>query len=148
MCVFPVTADSITDYTKAPSMEYPIYISEPGKYDITLYTSPTLNFVPDRGLRVAVGIDDAKPNVIDAYGNVQRGSYRQTFESGGNNWDQNVKENIRRMRTQLDVEKVGTHTLKIYMVDPAVVVEKIVISSGRLPQTYFGPKFSTPVKTK
>ena len=148
MCIFPVTADSITDYTKAPSMEYPIYISEPGKYDITLYTSPTLNFVPDRGLRVAVGIDDAKPAVIDAYGNVQRTSYRQAFESGGTNWDQNVKENIRRMRTQLDVEKAGTHTLKIYMVDPAVVVEKIVISSGRLPQTYFGPKFSTPVKTK
>jgi hypothetical protein len=129
-------------------MEYPVYISEPGKYDITLYTSPTLNFVPDRGLRVAVGIDDAKPNVIDAYGNVQRGNYRQTFESGGTNWDQNVKENIRRMRTQLDIEKAGAHTLKIYMVDPAVVVEKIVVSSGRLPQTYFGPKFSTPVKTK
>jgi len=148
MCIFPVTADSITDYTKAPSMEYPIYISEPGKYDITLYTSPTLNFVPDRGLRVAVGIDDAKPAVIDAYANVQRGNYRQTFESGGTNWDQNVKENIRRMRTQLDVEKAGAHTLKVYMVDPAVVVEKIVISTGRLPQTYFGPKFSTPVKTK
>jgi len=142
MCIFPVTADSVTDYKKAPSMEYPIYISEPGKYDITLYTSPTLNFVPDRGLRVAVGIDDAEPAVIDAYGNTQRTSYRQAFESGGTNWDQNVKENIRRIRTQLDIEKVGKHTFKIYMVDPAVVVEKIVISTGRLPQTYFGPKFS------
>ena len=142
MCIFPVTADSVTDHTKAPSMEYPIYIAEPGKYDITLYTSPTLNFVPDRGLRVAVGIDDAKPAVIDAYGNTQRTSYRQAFESGGTNWDQNVKENIRRIRTQLDVEKAGKHTFKIYMVDPAVVVEKIVISKGSLPQTYFGPKFS------
>ncbi len=148
MCIFPVTADSITDHTKAPSMEYPIYISEPGKYDITLYTSPTLNFVPDRGLRVAVGIDDAKPNVIDAYANVQRTSYRQAFESGGTNWDQNVKENVRRIRTQLDVTNAGTHTFKIYMVDPAVVVEKIVISKGSLPQTYFGPRFNTPVKTK
>ena len=101
-----------------------------------------------RSLRVAVGIDDAKPAVIDAYANVQRGNYRQTFESGGTNWDQNVKENIRRMRTQLDVTTAGIHTLKVYMVDPAVVVEKIVISSGRLPQTYFGPKFCTPVKTK
>lgn len=52
------------------------------------------------------------------------------------------------MRTQLDVTDAGTYTLKIYMVDPAVVVEKIVISKGNLPQTYFGPKFSTPVKTK
>ena len=59
-----------------------------------------------------------------------------------------MKENVRRIKTQLDVTDAGTHTLKVYMVDPAVVVEKIVISSGRLPQTYFGPKFSTPVKTK
>ena len=91
---------------------------------------------------MAVGIDDAKPAVIDAYGNTQRTSYRQAFESGGTNWDQNVKENVRRIKTQLDVEQAGKHTFKIYMVDPAVVVEKIVISKGALPQTYFGPKFS------
>ena len=135
MCVFPVTADSVTDYTKAPSMEYPVYISEPGRYDVTLYTSPTLNFVPGRGLRIAVGMDDAKPAVIDAY-------------AGRMNWDALVKDNCRQMRTQLEVATVGIHTFKIYMVDPAVVVEKIVISSGRLPQTYFGPDFTTPVKTK
>ena len=135
MCVFPVTADSVTDYTQAPSMEYAVYIAEPGRYDVTLYTSPTLNFVPGRGLRIAVGMDDAKPVVIDAY-------------AGRVNWDALVKDNCRQMRAQLDVATAGIHTFKIYMVDPAVVVEKIVLSSGRLPQTYFGPKFSTPVKTK
>ncbi|MBR4253640.1 MAG: glycosyl hydrolase 115 family protein [Lentisphaeria bacterium] len=135
MCVFPVTADSVTDYTKAPSMEYPVYISEPGRYDVTLYTSPTLNFVPGRGLRIAVGMDDDKPAVIDAY-------------AGRMNWDALVKDNCRQMRAQLEVATVGIHIFKIYMVDPAVVVEKIVISSGRLPQTYFGPDFTTPVKTK
>jgi len=135
MCVFPVTADSVTDYTKAPSMEYPVYISEPGRYDVTLYTSPTLNFVPGRGLRIAVGMDDDKPAVIDAY-------------AGRMNWDALVKDNCRQMRAQLEVATAGIHIFKIYMVDPAVVVEKIVISSGRLPQTYFGPDFTTPVKTK
>ena len=135
MCVFPVTADSVTDYTKAPSMEYAVYFSEPGRYDVTLYTSPTLNFVPGRGLRIAVGMDDAKPVVIDAY-------------AGRMNWDQLVKDNCRQMRAQLEVATAGIHTFKIYMVDPAVVVEKIVLSSGRLPQSYFGPKFSIPVKTK
>jgi hypothetical protein len=135
MCVFPVTADSVTDYTQAPSMEYAVYISEPGRYDVTLYTSPTLNFVPGRGLRIAVGMDDAKPVVIDAY-------------AGRMNWDALVKDNCRQMRAQLDVATAGIHTFKIYMVDPAVVVEKIVLSSGRQPQSYFGPAFSTPVKTK
>lgn len=147
MGVFPVTADSITDYKKAPYMEYPVYISEPGRYDIMLYTCPTLNFAPGRGLRVAVGMDDNAPTVIDAYGNVRPGlSYQQTFESGGANWDTLAKENCRKMRTQLEVTKAGLHTFRIYMVDPAMIVEKIVISTGRLPQTYFGPKFNAPVK--
>ena len=44
-----MTADSVTDYTMAPNMEYPICVSEAGKFDVTLFTSPTLNFVPDRG---------------------------------------------------------------------------------------------------
>ena len=128
-------------------MEYPICVAEPGKYDITLYTSPTLNFVPDRGLRLAVGIDDAKPVVVDAYEGFVKKSYKQAFESGSTSWDQIVKENSRQMKTQLDIP-AGSHTFKIYMVDPAIVVEKIVLSTGALPKTYFGPKFNTPVKTK
>ena len=147
MSVYPVTADSVTDYTKAPNMEYPICVSESGKYDITLYTSPTLNFVPDRGLRLAVGIDDTKPVVVDAYEGFKKTSYKQAFESGSTSWDQIVKENCRLMKTQLDIP-AGSHTFKIYMVDPAIVVEKIVISSGSLPKTYFGPKFTSQVKTK
>ncbi len=51
------------------------------------------------------------------------------------------------MKTLLDIP-AGAHTLKIYMVDPAIVLEKIVLSSGALPKTYFGPKFNSQVKTK
>ena len=148
MSVYPVTADSVTDYTKAPNMEYPICVSEAGKFDVTLFTSPTLNFVPDRGLRIAVGIDDAEPVVVDAYAGFQKTSYKQAFESGSTSWDRIVKENSRQMKTQIDIPAAGAHTLKIYMVDPAIVLEKIVLSSGALPKTYFGPKFNTPVKTK
>lgn len=148
MSVYPVTADSVTDYKKAPSMEYPISVAQPGKYRVTLYTSPTLNFVPDRGFRVAVGIDDAEPKVIDAYANNRRRSYRDTFESGGASWDQIVKDNSRKMRTQLDITTAGTHNFKIYMVDPGMVIEKIVITYGEEPRTYFGPDFNTPIKTK
>ena len=58
-----------------------------------------------------------------------------------------MKENSRQMKTQLDIP-TGAHPLKIYMVDPAIVLEKIVLSSGALPKTYFGPKFNSQVKTK
>lgn len=132
MTIFPVTTESITDYTKAPSMEYPIYINETNDYSIILFTSPTLNFVPGRGLRIAVGIDDNEPRVIDAY-------------NGWVNWDQMVIENYRKMRTSLNISE-GKHILKIYMVDPAIVVEKIIVSSNSVLPTYFGPKFSNFIK--
>ena len=86
--------------------------------------------------------------MVDAYEGFKKTSYKQAFESGSTSWDRIVKENSRQMKTQLDIPAAGAHTLKIYMVDPAIVLEKIVLSSGALPKTYFGPKFNTPVKTK
>jgi hypothetical protein len=42
------------------------------------------------------------------------------------------------------VDAPGKHTLKITMVDPAVVVQKIIIHRDSLPYSYFGPPASTP----
>jgi hypothetical protein len=37
------------------------------------------------------------------------------------------------------VDGPGYHTLKFRMVDPGVVLEKLVVSQGRLPESYLGP---------
>jgi hypothetical protein len=36
--------------------------------------------------------------------------------------------------------------LKISMVDPGIVLQKLIISNARLPESYFGPPESTPVE--
>ncbi|HEY0724041.1 MAG TPA: hypothetical protein VGD41_08685, partial [Pyrinomonadaceae bacterium] len=38
-----------------------------------------------------------------------------------------------------DVATAGAHTLKIYMVDAGVVLDKIVIDTGGLKPSYLGP---------
>ena len=43
------------------------------------------------------------------------------------------------MHFKQTVSASGKHTLKIIMVDPTVVVEKIIIHDSPLPNSYFGP---------
>ena len=66
MTVFPVTAASATADKNSASLEYGMLLHEAGTFDVELTLAPTLNFVPGRGLRFAISVDDQNPNVVDA----------------------------------------------------------------------------------
>ncbi|HVW06098.1 MAG TPA: glycosyl hydrolase 115 family protein, partial [Vicinamibacterales bacterium] len=129
----PVDAPAATPGTDAPSLEYRMYLFTPGKATVTSILAPTLNFVPGRGLRMAVSIDDETPTIVDIVPAV--------YNAAGRDWEESVKNNARTVTTTHDVAAAGYHTLKIWMVDPAVVVQKLVVTTGgaTLPATYLGP---------
>ncbi len=54
-------------------------------------------------------------------------------------WEQMVKNNIHVVQSTHAVSKSGYHVLKIWMVDPAVVLEKIVVGLGGVKPSYLGP---------
>ncbi len=56
-----------------------------------------------------------------------------------NDWAKAVSDGVRRVETKLNVEQPGYHTLKIGMVDPGIVLEKLVVSAGALKPSYLGP---------
>jgi hypothetical protein len=128
MSIFPVTADSATPPQGSPCLEYRMYLFDSGKADVTAILTPTLNFVPGRGLRYAVSLDDQPPQVVDALADTSDAA-----------WNKSVIDNARQSTSTLKVDKPGYHTLKFWMVDPGVVLEKLVVDMGGVKPSFLGP---------
>jgi hypothetical protein len=131
----PVDAGGLTPGKDSPSLEYRMYVVTPGAVTANLILSPTLNFVAGRGLRVAVSFDDEAPKVVD----ILPANYNAA--NGNRDWEESVRNNARTVSTTHSLTGTGYHTLKVWMVDPAVVVQKIVVttSSAAKATTYLGP---------
>ena len=139
MEVFPVTAETIQPPKSAPCLEYAVYFSHAGKFQIDVITSPTLDVIPTRGLGLAVSVDDQVPQVVNVF-------TPATFKDEdflGRSFNQNAGNNARVMHFSQTIERSGKHTLKISMVDPTVAVQRIVIHDAPLPLSYFGPPDSS-----
>jgi hypothetical protein len=133
MSVFPVTAPSVTPPKDSPCLEYKMYLFHPGPVDVEAVLDPSLNFVQGRGLRYAVSFDDQPPQIVTAVPAVY------TAMDGNNDWAITVKDSVRRVKTSLTVSQAGYHTLKFWMVDPGVVLQKLVVNTGGVKPSYLGP---------
>ncbi len=126
MTVFPVTAASDTDSKAA--LEYRMYLYDSGDFKLQATLAPTLNFVPGRGLRFAVSVDDGARTVVD-----------ELEHNTQQDWAQAVSDGARRVTVPLSIAVPGYHVVKIWAVDPAVVLERLVVSYGALRPSYLGP---------
>ncbi len=129
----PVDAPSATPGKDAPCLEYQTYLFSTGAVEVATITSPTLNFAPGRGLRVAVSFDDETPQVITLVPE----DYKA--QNGNRDWEKIVGDNARTVRSTHRIPKPGPHTLKYWMVDPGVVLQKIVVNCGGVKPSYLGP---------
>jgi hypothetical protein len=141
MAIYPVTAPSVLPPNPAPTLEYPLYLPRSGTFDVTLVLGPVMDFVPDRGMRIAVAFDDEAPQVVDIFAN------RATESFLGEAWSKHAtRDNARYLRSSHRVSAAGPHVLKLSMVDPGIVLQKIIIHDRPLPESYFGPRESSLVK--
>lgn len=129
------SADPITNRS-APRLEYDVYFSTPGEANLKVFLSPTKNFSknyrnPD-GIRFAVSINDEPPQIVNMHYQMD-GGFVQTI------WYQWVANNIITTNTPIRIPSVGTHTLKIWMVDASPVIQRIVVETSSIGETYLGP---------
>ena len=128
MTIFPRTAASVTPPRNSPSLEYQMYLFDAGTVRVHAIIAPTLNFVPGRGLRFAVSFDEQPPQTIDA---LAHDSLRD--------WEESVKDSVRTVTSTYSLAKPGYHILKVWMVDPGVVLQKLIVDLGGLKPSYLGP---------
>ena len=117
----------------SPCLEYKMFLFSRGKVEVESTVGATLNFLPERALRYAVSFDDETPQIITIV------PANFSAQNGNREWEESVKNNCRHVKSTHVIDRSGYHTLKIWMVDPAVALEKIVVDCGGVKPSYLGP---------
>lgn len=92
---------------------------------ITVFALPTHPINNNLSVRYAVSIDDGPIKVVDI----------KTF-GRSEEWKQNVLRNRAERKIEMPFLNTGKHTLKIYCVDPGVILDEIRIDLGGLQKAY------------
>ena len=158
MGIEPVTAKS-RPLGDGATLEYDINFSQSGRQKLALGILPTNDINPSRGLRIGIRVDDGELQTIDA-----RQGYVDTFNeytkeniarskvlkplprpasdiylSGTRQRMRNeVFDNLRWLSIDLDIPTEGNHTVKVVMIDPEIVVEKLVFNPDNEHPSYHG----------
>jgi hypothetical protein len=127
VAAFPVTAPS-QQPGRGPHLDYAIDLPGSGDVEVQVTLSPTLDFLNRGGMRFAISVDDGAPTVINVNGHLADKA-----------WDKVVSDNRWARVAHLHVDGPGKHVLKLWLVDPGLALQRIVLSSGPLPPSYLGP---------
>ncbi|HEX8631909.1 MAG TPA: glycosyl hydrolase 115 family protein [Catenuloplanes sp.] len=120
----PITGDV---RTRAPELQYNVRFARAGTYPVTVYRLPSLNELGSR--RLAIGVDSGAATVLTGANEVADTAA----------WSRNVVEGVEKLTATITVATAGEHVVKLWMVDPAIGVDQIVIDTGGLRTSYLAP---------
>ena len=137
--ILPTTAPS-SDTTaanwtsRAPALEYDLLIFTPGAFNLSTFCRPT--HITDasrglKGLRYAVALNEEAPQLVGL-----------ETEEYSKEWSHNIWRSAAIGRTTHRVTKPGRQVLRIWMVDPGVVIDKLEAATGggQLRPSFTGPR--------
>lgn len=120
------TAEAGSGVEDAPAAVYRLWFRSTGRFPLEIYRLPTLNEMGQQ--RIGISVDNQAPVFLE--GSASAGTAR---------WAEGVLSNCEILSAEIDIGAPGPHTLRLYGVDPGVMVEKLVIYTGQKPRSYFGP---------
>ena len=136
MIGYPLPQETVLPPESAPVLCYAVYIPEPGKVTVDVEImpifpdNPTAGALNVRELRIGTAFDDDPVKVTDVLAREFKRLNNEVFE------------NVRKVRVTHEVKTAGRHTFKIVMVDPVVAVERLVFYPERVRRSYLGAPFS------
>ncbi|MBC7915856.1 MAG: glycosyl hydrolase 115 family protein, partial [Pyrinomonadaceae bacterium] len=103
----------------APYLEYDFYNSTPAKPVFNIYTLPTHAVNPTYSMRYGISVDNGPVKIVD-------------FKTLGRSeeWKQNILRNNAIRKVETEALSAGKHTFRIYMIDPGVILDRIIIDFG------------------
>ena len=120
--VLPPTVPSRTQpadiAANSPSLEYDLYLFDAGEARLDIDCLPAKPVTPRRGTRVAVSLDDGTPEILNGPGG-------------------DVLANLRRVTTKMRIPSPGPHRVIVWMVDPGVVLDKLVLDFRPPVESYY-----------
>lgn len=119
----PKTTALIKD--SLPCVTYDFYSFTATAPEVTVVALPTHALNRNYSMRFGISIDDGPIKVMD-------------FETVGRSetWKQNVLRNNAQTNIKVQFIEKGKHALKLYMVDPGVILDRIIINLGGLHKAY------------
>ena len=138
MAVFPLPTPAVLPPDPSPTMEYSVYIPEPGKVTVDVEIMPIFPDKDDTGLhgatyrelRIGTAFDDDPVTVTD------------TLSRNFKRLNNEIFENVRKVRVTHEVKEAGLHKFKVVMVDPLVAVERLVFYPELVRKSYLGAPFT------
>lgn len=139
--VYPITMEPAKHYEETgsveglPYLEYDFTVDRADEYTICVYLAPSNHLDGDKvELRYGVRVDNQEAVVLNA---LPKGYIAgDCFEW---QWSRAVALNVHKKESKLFLE-AGAHKLRFYGVDAGLVLQKIVIYRGELPESYLGPE--------
>lgn len=133
MKVFPVTA-SFDVNEEAPVLEYQVYAKEAGEYMLELYTAPSNPVIYKGKMCVAIRTNEEDYQIMNT---IPDEGYVPWLSP---TWANGVLEQIHKTSIKIKL-KQGENKISVKAMDPAVVLEKLVIvkEGAFYPKSYLGP---------
>lgn len=116
-------------------LEYAVSVARPGDLRVQLILVPTLGTGADGKLRVGVSIGDGPVQILT---DLLTPSPNAADSKPKRDWERAVEDNARVLEARFPGISAGQHVLKVWRIDDNVVLQRIVVGTGALPESYLG----------
>lgn len=118
-------------------LEYDVDLEQGGDVMVQLYLVPTLDVSGGNQLRIGISLDDGPVQVlVDSL----IPAPTETTLREQRDWNKAVEDNARVIQVPFPGTVAGRHVVKIWRLDDNVVLQKLVVATAPVPESYLGPQ--------